>query len=472
MRFSTSILLAVVAVAALGANGCKHHSDNGRSSPGVERQHMATSSDPRNPQRTPPSSQASSQVPSQATSQSTSPSTSSNSGAVTWPTLSSAHGHASAVWRLDNDGDNDDGYLVVGSQTNFATAATQPEPATTAANPVIADSDRYAAWVLKLADSGEIVWQRQYPAQRESHGRAVAATGQSGFVIAGSHRDSARRAFHGMLLGIDANGDERWRQVLGDPGVTTLYAVVVAPDGTIYAAGQNAGRGWIVAADDDGTPIGQTLFPEFDAVRALAITADADGTITLLAGATQGATTTSLGTSELLGLDTEGKVRWRTPLPQSGKGEIAAIAMTKDGGGVAVGRGHGADNKKISLWLARWRGDGEVIASEVVPSDDIEAGTAVVALDDGGFAVAGHTLQGFRHRRVRVWRWDRQNRLQWAHSYGDSNRDLANGLARGPEGTLVAVGQTAMPQAGGSGLMAIAIDGDGTVQWQRMQGRE
>jgi hypothetical protein len=99
----------------------------------------------------------------------------------------------------------------------------------------------------------------------------------------------------------------------------------------------------------------------------------------------------------------------------------------------------------------------------------VRLGTAVVALPDGGFAVAG-AAQRDGHRGLRLARLTSDGTLMWERAYGGEQRDEATGLARTADGGFVLVGSTMSKGAGKTTVWILKLDGDGRLVWDRAFG--
>jgi DNA-binding beta-propeller fold protein YncE len=177
-----------------------------------------------------------------------------------------------------------------------------------------------------------------------------------------------------------------------------------------------------------------------------------------------GRTTTSAGTSRVIAVDAAGAIRWSTEVPERGRGELYAIAALA-GGGVAVGQAQGADGRD-GAWIVRFAADGALESSQVLPTAataGIAAARAVAATADGGFVVAGESLEESRSRRGRVWRFDGAGKLLWQAGYGDGESQV-RGVVATPDGGAVVVGAT---QASGATLRPwiFSVDRLGAQRW-------
>jgi hypothetical protein len=100
---------------------------------------------------------------------------------------------------------------------------------------------------------------------------------------------------------------------------------------------------------------------------------------------------------------------------------------------------------------------------------EVRLGTAVVALADGGFAVAGAAQRDGR-RGLRLTRLTGDGTVRWERAYGGDKRDEATGLAATPDGGFVLVGSTMSSGPGKTNVWILRLDGDGALVWDRVFG--
>lgn len=136
---------------------------------------------------------------------------------------------ADEAWCIDIDG-ADNLYLVGSTATHLEVGV-----------PV------YDVYIVKLDSDGNDIWSRAIGTDVTDRatgchvdaGGNVFAAGSSKGVFAGA-------AYHGgfsdaIALGLDANGDETWRQQLGTSGLDVAHAIATDANGIAYVAGSTFG---------------------------------------------------------------------------------------------------------------------------------------------------------------------------------------------------------------------------------------
>lgn len=321
---------------------------------------------------------------------------------------------------------------------------------------------REHTWLIRLDNDGTVRWQHHYP---ESHGsgRALAALLDGGFVIAGELERSAMK-YQGYLLHVGPDGGPVAGASFGaDAGFNTI---AVLEDGSILAGGTSRWKGWLLRADGALHSSSESPLADVFAVSALAPLSGGGFAV----AARRELVTTGLDYSKFEAFTNNEQVRWQKQLPTTGRGEPAALAALPDGGLVAVGRHTAAERGDPQTWVVRLSESGDVLWEKLLGSaDEVRLGTAVVALPDGGFAVAG-AAQRDGHRGLRLARLTSDGTMMWERAYGGEQRDEATGLARTADGGFVLVGSTMSKGAGKTNVWILKLDSEGRLVWDRVFG--
>lgn len=319
-------------------------------------------------------------------------------------------------------------------------------------------------WLIHLAGDGTVGWERHYPAS-QGVGRAIAALPGGGFAIAGEIQRSAME-FQGYLLRTDASGNATAGAAFGPRGVTGFSALAVLDDGSTLAGGSAGGHGWLVRADPALHVAWDAPFGDVHDVAGVAALPGGGFSV----AARRELSTTSLDYTRITAFAADRQLRWQKQLPTSGRGEPAAVAALPDGGLVAVGRHEATDRDDPQTWVIRLSGSGDVVWDKRLGGPgEVRLGTAVVALPDGSFAVAGAAQRDGR-RGLRLARLTGDGTLLWERAYGGEQRDEATGLATTPDGGFVLVGSTMSRGAGKTNVWILKLDGDGKLVWDRVFG--
>ncbi|TMQ15628.1 MAG: hypothetical protein E6J90_25160 [Deltaproteobacteria bacterium] len=318
-------------------------------------------------------------------------------------------------------------------------------------------------WLIRLGDDGTVIWQRHY-ALDQGTGRAIAALPGGGFAIAGEIQRTAME-FQAYLLRTDGDGQSATGAAFGPRGVTGFTSLAVLDDGSLLAGGSAGDHGWLVRVDP-------ALHAAWDA--PLGDVDDVAGVAPLAGGfamvARRERSTTGFGLTRAVVFDADRHPRWHVQLPASGRGEPAALTRLSDDSIAIVGHHAASDRDKAQIWVARVTGPDQIAWQRMLGSPDEERrGRAIVALPDGGVAVAGDALRDGA-RSLRIARLTPDGGVVWERAFGGTGQAVARGLARTADGGFVLVGSTTAKGAGKTNVWILRLDGDGRLIWDRAFG--
>jgi len=120
----------------------------------------------------------------------------------------------------------DGGYVITGSSDSTPSGQTN-------------------VYLIKVDDSGRLLWERDYGGDRDSYGWSLLQTGDDGYLIAGETEvvGAGGGGFKSYLIKMDAQGSEIWERIYGGDDYGTTYAVWPAGDGGYLLAGKREAAG-------------------------------------------------------------------------------------------------------------------------------------------------------------------------------------------------------------------------------------
>ncbi|MDC0713322.1 hypothetical protein POL68_32970 [Stigmatella sp. ncwal1] len=376
--------------------------------------------------------------------------------------LSLLVGHSDMEWAREVERENSTGHEsaqgVVATESSFSVVGqtNSRQPGT------------QQAWVLHFGHAPPPLWERTYggAGMLGASGHAIASLPRGGLVMAGTARGT-EGGFWGWLLALSPDGEVLWERTPGHEGVHGFHAVSVLEDGSIVAGGTQDRVGWVVRMDSRGELLWDVKLPQLERVTAL-VSLPAQRVAVM---GTAETSTTGLGISQLVMMESNGWASWQKQLPAEGKGELAALALLPDGGLVATGRLGQPDSSDWSLWVVRMDPRGEPLWEHVPDGLQVEAGRAITVLPDGGIAVAGLSWKELLvDRDAKVWRFSAEGNLLWQKLCGGVKNDMGNGIARLADDSLVVVGSTLSKGAGKTDLWTFGLSPEGELLWEETFG--
>ena len=318
-----------------------------------------------------------------------------------------------------------DGYLIVGSSTSQTRNLT-------------------AAWVLKLTNRGEVVWNRTYLESAGSEFR-YAMSLDDGFLLVGN-------VFHpsgdqdGFAVKIAEDGTPLWKVALGGAEVDKLFSASRTDDGGLIFAGltNSFGAGnsdvWAVKVDAKGTPTwNKTYGGELDeAGRGIASSGDDLFVI--------GGYTNSIGNGDydflVLEIDESGKLLWNRTY--GGLGSDKAYAVTASDGVYAIAgdtQSQGAGNS--DAWVIKVDSNGKLVWQKTLGGEDFDSVACITATKNGSFLVGGFTLSfGNGMRDMWLSKIDSDGSVHWSFTLGRKGYEEAYGVVEAEGQEVVLTGWT------------------------------
>ncbi|ADD06859.1 uncharacterized protein Nmag_3309 [Natrialba magadii ATCC 43099] len=228
----------------------------------------------------------------------------------------------------------------------------------------IESENRRLPSAISIADSGDLEWRWQHPADERGTTWAVTALGAD-VVLVGSLRVDNQDGETPWIARVDANGETVWETFLWDEADDArLTTVTRGPDETVFVAGTSEGGeiGSFAVDDHDGDvqwrrTTDETV-SELEDVEALG-----DGY------ALVGSRETDDGTAAWVGvLAQDGETVWTTTLTEERRTTGTSICETADGGLLVGGE---TRNDASRAWLAKLGGDAEVEDRWEMPSPSL-----------------------------------------------------------------------------------------------------
>ncbi len=185
------------------------------------------------------------------------------------------------------------------------------------------------AFVRKYFATGDVVWTRQFGATEFDRANGVATDQDGNVIVVGTTLGVLGAAnaggYDGFVRKYDPDGAELWTRQFGSEAQDYGWAVAVDAAGDIFVAGTTAGSlvgenrgGWdlyVRKYDSDGLPLWtrQLGSSATEGGSGLAIAADADGNVTVVASTYGSISEDNQGDSDVfvLKLDGAGNVLWQ-----------------------------------------------------------------------------------------------------------------------------------------------------------------
>jgi len=255
------------------------------------------------------------------------------------------------------------------------------------------DQDIYIA---KVSLEGKLLWQKAYGGDQDEFAAGVAGTDDGGVLIVGDSESYSKKRYRDIyILRLDKHGNMLSTKTIGGQYNDEANALTRTADGNFMMAGS----------------------------RELEHTGDAD--------------------FFLLKLNQKGEKIWARTLGQDQNDVLHAIAPTPDGGIVATGKTRSYNSLQTDLAVMNFNKNGKLIWFKIYGFKYYDEGNAIAMTNKGTFVVSGKTNSlGKGNFDNYLLELDRKGRLLRSGIYGGKNRDVAHGITRTTDGSIITVGQS------------------------------
>lgn len=311
------------------------------------------------------------------------------------------------------------------------------------------EAERTDICVTRMNEKGDMEWRLWLGGEKEDEGKAISRASDGSIFVLGWTKSLAKNydkdiyvakvSLEGKLIWEKAIGGERDEYAGGIAGTDDGGAVVVG-DSESFGKGSYKDI-YIAKLDKNGNTVSARTVGGKKTEEAHALTRLRDGNLALV-----GMREVKGGNYEdffLMKLDQNGKKIWARTYGAEDYDALRGVAPTIDGGLVAVGETRSYGSEQTDLTVMKFTGDGKLIWHKIYGFKYYEYGNAVAMTRDGGFMLVGGTnTLGKGDHDAYVLALDRNGELIWSHAYGEKGRDVAHGVARLSDGTMMIVGET------------------------------
>lgn len=318
------------------------------------------------------------------------------------------------------------GYLVVGSTNSFYDVSTD-------------------IYVLRLTEGGEYIWGRNIGAENQIEwGNDVKESSDGAFYISGITNDNASNNYDGILVKIDADGNELWTKTYGGPDWDFIENMAITTDDEIILAGQLSQEGWLLKTDAEGEVIWEQTFEGTGSVALTGVDLCENGSIAIVGYNDY----TPLNTqTQITGiLNTEGEIDWVSAFPEMGNLVTKNCVCRNSNEVLSTGTLIAADIDKIhfsaidiSIGLVLW-------TKQITWNASGESG-AINHLEDGHIILAASLPIGFGLDELDGLIHKRESNgdyisIEFGPVFGGYEHDKLHGIIPTSDGGYTAVGET------------------------------
>jgi uncharacterized delta-60 repeat protein len=303
-----------------------------------------------------------------------------------------------------------------------------------------------------------------------TNGAAVASDGSTylgGFTTSFDPfgRDNA------FLAKFTPEGSLSWQRTFDGPGdfsIDRANGVAVAPDGSVYAAGQTVGVGndvLLLKFSPDGSLVWQRRWDAGGQETGEDVAVASDGSV-YVTGVTDGFG--GFGHLFVLRLAPDGTLVWqriRDVASNAAVGTGQAITVAPDGSIYAAGVTPRTVVGEFDMLLLKLDPQGTLVWQRTYSAADVADARGGLAVgSDGSVYVAGGIQAVTRRTAVNdtfVAKFGPDGTLTWSRGYGGDEGDFPGGVAARADGTVLVGGESASFGAGSDDAFLLELDANG-----------
>ncbi len=369
-------------------------------------------------------------------------------------------------------------------ESDFAEAiAPAPDGGFVVAGKMVSEDpfDRPNGWIYRLDGQGLKTWEYLLSGDRIIYPTAIMSTRDQGFVMVGdlNKGEFSRGDNHdAYLLKLNPQGQKLWERILGGDQTDVLNSIASASGGGFVLAGYTESKGageadaWLLRLDSRGRDTWNRTFGGAGIDGFLSLAKLSDGSLAM--GGVNRSTGSGLADAWVISLDRKGIEKWERTIGGDGRDMVLAIAATNGDGLVLAGLTQ-SQGKRLDddLLVGRLDGKGNLLWKHALGGSQNDTATSIVVLPDDEILLAGFTRSKGRGRAdAWILRLNGQGKVLWERTFGGSGFDIPWSIALVADGGFIFTGETGAGGRQGRDAWVMRLDAQGDPLWEKTFGGE
>lgn len=253
-------------------------------------------------------------------------------------------------------------------------------------------------WVIKLDETGDIVWNKTYGTQYWEGGAESQQTTDGGYIIIGSRSLTQVSSFDLVLYKIDKDGNEQWNRTFGGQAEDYGASVRQTKDGgyiltgstSSYEPSNNNRAFWLIKTDENGIIQWNRTYggtTSDDVATSVELTSD-DGYIII---GSKGVSESSHPDIWIIKTNHYGDEQWNKTYGGAQDEYGWGGYQTRDGGYVMIGTTSSYGAGEDDVWMIKTDAYGDEVWNRTYGGNNGDGGYAVNQTSDGGYIITGYT---------------------------------------------------------------------------------
>lgn len=343
------------------------------------------------------------------------------------------------------------GYIVVGYTASFGAGA-------------------YDVYLVKVNESGEIVWERTFGGSSWDFGYSVIECADGGFLIVGSTESFGAGNRDVYIIKTNANGDTVWTRTYGGIKGEEAKSVVHSNDGCYIITGYTSSVGlgcddvYLLKVNANGDTLWTKTYGWTEQDVGCSVQQTSDGGY-IIAGYTNSFGGGYYFDACLFKTDADGNLLWHKIYEGTGDNFTVSVQETSDNGYIMAGYTAPFGTLNWEAYLIKTDVNGDTLWTKTFRSLAVYGrcmGESVDQTPDGGYIIAGLILlTGANNDDVYLIKVDSNGNTVWTRCYGGKSQDYAESVQHTSDGGYIVAGSTCSFGQGGYDYYLIKTDSIG-----------
>ncbi len=310
------------------------------------------------------------------------------------------------------------------------------------------DSVQSDICVTRVNSKGKTVWRKMLGGKNIDLASGISRAKDGSILVVGTSRSFSKSRDRDIYVAkISLDGKGIWQTTFGKERAEYGRAIAGTDDGGAIVVGESESFGngykdiYIVKMDKNGRMLSEKKIGGEKEELVRGLTRTLDGNLVLVGSRELD----RAGDSDffLLKMDQDGNKIWARTYGGEYEDILNAVTPTLDGGIVATGYTRSFGSAQTDLSVMKFSQKGDLIWHKIYGYKHYDFANSITMTREGDFVIAGGTnSMGEGVYDVYVLALDREGELFWSGLYGDINTDIANGITRTSDGSIVVVGES------------------------------
>jgi len=301
--------------------------------------------------------------------------------------------------------------------------------------------------VSRLDEKGHIKWTILLGGEKVDEGRAITRAADGSLFVLGMTKSLASNSDKDIYVAkVTLEGKLLWEKAIGGDRDETPGGIAGLDDGSVMIVGDTESftrtykEIYIAKLNKEGKLLFARTIGGKKTDEAHDLTRLSDGNLALV-----GMREVQNNYEEffVMKLDQNGKQIWTKTFGGPDDDSLESVTATADGGLIAVGKTRSYGSQQTDLTVMKLSASGKVLWQQLYGFKYYEYANAVTTTKKGGCVVAGGTnTLGKGSHSVYMLALSKNGKLLWSHVYGGKSKDVAYGIARMSDGSIISVGES------------------------------